>query len=60
MREQEAVLKKETTRRKILERLKELRLEDHREMVDQLEQQYLDELVISRYPGVESQTMSSP
>ena len=48
VREQEAVLKKETIRKKVLERLKELRLEDHRETIDKLEQQYLDELVINK------------
>jgi flagellar FliJ protein len=46
--EQEAVLKQETIKKKVLERLKELRLEDHREMIDKLEQEYLDELVINK------------
>ena len=50
-REQEAVLKQETIKRKVLERLKELRLEDHREMIVKLEQEYLDELVINKRGG---------
>jgi flagellar FliJ protein len=48
VREQEAVLKKETIRKKVLERLRELRFEDHREMIAKLEQKQLDELVINK------------
>ena len=48
VREQEAVLKQETIKKKVLERLRELRLEDHRETMDKLEQQILDELVINK------------
>ena len=48
IKEQEAVLKKETVRKKVLERLRELRFEDHREMIAKLEQKQLDELVINK------------
>jgi len=48
VREQEAVLKKETEKKKVLERLRELRFEDHREMIAKLEQGYLDELIINK------------
>jgi flagellar FliJ protein len=48
VREQEAVLKKETIRKKVLERLRELRFKDHREMIAKLEQKQLDELVINK------------
>jgi len=48
VKEQEAILKKETIKKKVLERLKELRFDDHREMIAKLEQEYLDELVINQ------------
>jgi len=48
VKEQESVLKKETIRKKVLERLRELRFEDHREMIARLEQENLDELVINK------------
>ena len=48
VREQESVLKKETIKKKALERLRELRVEDHRKTIDRLEQQYLDELAINK------------
>ena len=48
VREQEAVLKKETMKKKVLERLRERRLEGHREMIAKREQKYLDELVINK------------
>lgn len=48
VKEQEAVLKKETVKKKVLERLRELRLEDHRGVIAKLEQEYLDELVINQ------------
>jgi len=48
VKEQEALLKKETTKKKVLERLKTLRLEDHRGLIAKLEQEYLDERVLTR------------
>lgn len=48
VKEQEAVLKKETVKKKVLERLRELRLEDHCGEIAKLEQDYLDELVINQ------------
>ena len=48
IREQEAVLKKETTHKKALEKLRELGFEAHRGICEKMEQDYLDELVINQ------------
>ena len=48
IREQEAVLREETTRKKALERLKDLKLEAHRQGNEKMEQDRLDEMVINR------------
>jgi flagellar export protein FliJ len=48
IREQEMVLKKETTKKKALEKLRERQFEAYQNMTEKVEQNNLDELVINR------------